>query len=206
MTSDFRPFSLQLAHECGQAGLTAEVLGHDRVHVSAPGADRRFAETVRCALDQDGRLTWHWSWGEPICGGSEIGEAVRRIARVVAPEVQGEKHSAVAEIIRGRIESGELPPERRIPSQSEMADELGVPERTVAHAVAELRDRGYLWTVPHKGSYVRPERDWRSSEAADARGGQPDLDLGAAQGRAVDADVAAGGLGHAAGDVQAQAG
>jgi hypothetical protein len=204
MTSDFRPFSLQLARECGKAGLTAKVVGHDRVHVSAPGADRRLAETVRCALDQDDRLTWHWSWGEPICGGSEFAEAVRRIAHVVAPEKP--KHFDVAGIIRGRIESGEFPPERRIPSQSEMADELGVPERTVAHAVAELRDRGYLWTLPHKGSYVRPERDWRSSDAAEAGGGEPDLDLGAAEGRAVDADVAAGGLGHAAGDVQAQAG
>jgi hypothetical protein len=32
--------------------------------------------------------------------------------------------------------------------------------RTIAVAIAELRGRGYLWTLPHKGSYTRPPEHW----------------------------------------------
>jgi DNA-binding GntR family transcriptional regulator len=70
------------------------------------------------------------------------------------------RHEQIAEIIRERITSGELPPRRRIPSQSEMADEFDVSARTIAHAIASLRERNYLWTLPHKGSYARPPEDW----------------------------------------------
>jgi DNA-binding GntR family transcriptional regulator len=66
----------------------------------------------------------------------------------------------IAEIIRERIMRGTYPPGRRIPSQSEMADEFGVSARTVGLAIAGLRERGYVWTLPHKGSYARPSEDW----------------------------------------------
>jgi DNA-binding GntR family transcriptional regulator len=56
--------------------------------------------------------------------------------------------------------SGEYQPGRRIPSQSEMADELGVPSRVVGLAIADLRESGYLSTLPHKGSYTLPAECW----------------------------------------------
>jgi DNA-binding GntR family transcriptional regulator len=71
----------------------------------------------------------------------------------------------VVRIIRDRIMSGEYQPGRRIPSQSEMADELGVPSRAVGLAIADLRASGYLSTLPHKGSYTRPPECWPESTA-----------------------------------------
>jgi DNA-binding GntR family transcriptional regulator len=71
------------------------------------------------------------------------------------------RYVQVAEAIRERITSGKLKPRRRIPSQSELATEFEVSARTIALAIASLRDRNYLWTLPHKGSYARPPEDWR---------------------------------------------
>jgi hypothetical protein len=83
--NDVQDFTERLARECQKAGLTATVLGPARVHVSAPGAHARLAETVRCVPDAEERLTWHWSWGEPICPAADIAGAVRLIAHVVTP-------------------------------------------------------------------------------------------------------------------------
>jgi DNA-binding GntR family transcriptional regulator len=86
------------------------------------------------------------------------------------------KCQEITETIRGRITSGEYTPGRRIPSQSEMADEFGVSERTVAFAIAALRENGYVWTLPHKGSYARPRDHWRTPDAATtARRSSPSL-------------------------------
>jgi DNA-binding GntR family transcriptional regulator len=73
-----------------------------------------------------------------------------------------ERWREIADVIRERIESGEWKPQRRIPSQRKMAVEC-VSIQTVANAVAELRKRGYLWTLRHKGSYVRPAEDWQEA-------------------------------------------
>jgi GntR family transcriptional regulator len=67
----------------------------------------------------------------------------------------------IAESLRERIERGEWQPHRRIPSQSELADEIGVPGRIVGLAIANLRARSYLRTTPYKGSYVRSPKDWQ---------------------------------------------
>lgn len=70
----------------------------------------------------------------------------------------------VLNTVRDRIRHGEYPPNRRIPSQAEMAEEFGVSGRAIAVVIAELRDHGYLWTLPHKGSYARPAERWRDPE------------------------------------------
>jgi DNA-binding GntR family transcriptional regulator len=71
----------------------------------------------------------------------------------------------ILETVRARIRNGEYRASARIPSQAEMAEEFGVSGRTVARAIAELREHGYLWTLPHKGSYIRPREHWRESHA-----------------------------------------
>lgn len=70
----------------------------------------------------------------------------------------------VTATVRDRIRGGVYHPRGRIPSQAEMAEEFGVSGRTVALAIATLRSRGYLWTLPHKGSFVRPSDDWTDPE------------------------------------------
>jgi DNA-binding GntR family transcriptional regulator len=76
-----------------------------------------------------------------------------------------ERAQQVANFMRERIESGAWRPHRRVPSQSELANQLKVSARAVAHATADLRRRGYLWTLPHKGNYTRPPEDWQQGPA-----------------------------------------
>ncbi|MEV5754409.1 winged helix-turn-helix domain-containing protein [Actinoallomurus sp. NPDC052308] len=70
-------------------------------------------------------------------------------------------YQEVAEVIRDRIARGDWQPRSQLPSQAKMAEEFGVSGSTVSDAIAHLREHGYVWTLPHKGSYARPAEDWR---------------------------------------------
>ncbi len=61
----------------------------------------------------------------------------------------------VADLVAGRIERGELEPGKPIPSEVTLQQEYGVSRGTVRHAVEELRNRGLVYTVPQRGTYVR---------------------------------------------------
>ncbi|WAL64455.1 winged helix-turn-helix domain-containing protein [Amycolatopsis cynarae] len=63
-------------------------------------------------------------------------------------------YAQVAEHVAARIAAGELPPGARLPNERDMAAEYGVSVATVRRAVAELRDRGVVQTVPVKGTFV----------------------------------------------------
>jgi hypothetical protein len=78
----------ELAAKCREAGLEASVIAPTRLHVSRPGADSRLAEIIRCMPDGSERLTWWWSWNEPICPATDMTEAVRIITYVVTPTQQ----------------------------------------------------------------------------------------------------------------------
>lgn len=60
----------------------------------------------------------------------------------------------VADLIAGRIARKELEPLKPIPSEDRLAEELGVARGTVRRAVQELRDRGLVFTLPQRGTYV----------------------------------------------------
>ena len=60
----------------------------------------------------------------------------------------------VANAIRARIESGEIPPGRRIPSLVELEEEFGVARDTLRKAVKLLKDEGIVETVTGMGVYV----------------------------------------------------
>lgn len=62
----------------------------------------------------------------------------------------------LAEILRGQIRSGELPPRRPIPSELRLQQEYGLSRGTVRRAIAVLREEGMLHTVAHRGTYVSP--------------------------------------------------
>ncbi|NJC67081.1 winged helix-turn-helix transcriptional regulator [Planosporangium flavigriseum] len=57
-------------------------------------------------------------------------------------------------IMKKRIESGEFPPGRLIPSEKTLQQEYGVGRDTVRRVVEILREEGLIFTVPHRGSYV----------------------------------------------------
>ena len=60
----------------------------------------------------------------------------------------------LADIIRGQIERGELPPDRPIPSVARLQQEHGLARGTVLHAVRVLVEEGLVYVVPGKGAYV----------------------------------------------------
>lgn len=63
----------------------------------------------------------------------------------------------VADFIETRIRSGELPPGRTIPSESTLQQEYGISRGTARKAVAVLRERGLVDTVPMRGTFVLPQ-------------------------------------------------
>lgn len=60
----------------------------------------------------------------------------------------------IAAILRTRIETGDIPPGRRIPSMVEMEQEYGVARDTLRKAVQVLKDEGLVATVQGMGVYV----------------------------------------------------
>ncbi|GAA2318622.1 hypothetical protein GCM10010234_76120 [Streptomyces hawaiiensis] len=60
----------------------------------------------------------------------------------------------LADVIAGKIASGELAPDRPIPSENHLADEYGVARLTARRAAQELRERSLIVTVRGKGSFV----------------------------------------------------
>ncbi|MEU2179637.1 GntR family transcriptional regulator [Streptomyces thermolilacinus] len=73
----------------------------------------------------------------------------------------------LADIIAGKIESGELAPDRPIPSENHLADEYGVARLTARRAAQELRERGLIVTVRGKGSFVAARLPGEPPETTD---------------------------------------
>jgi len=62
----------------------------------------------------------------------------------------------LARILRDRIASGDLAPNRPIPSEAQLRQEYGVARGTARKAVQVLRDERLVVTVTGRGTYVRP--------------------------------------------------
>ena len=65
------------------------------------------------------------------------------------------QYRAIAQEIGRRIESGELSPGERLPTEPELADQFGVHRLTARQAMVELRKAGLVDTQHGRGSYVR---------------------------------------------------
>ena len=63
---------------------------------------------------------------------------------------------AIAETIRTQIESGELPPGAKLPSERDLASTYGTARNTAREAVRILSDAGLVITDHGRGSFVRP--------------------------------------------------
>jgi GntR family transcriptional regulator len=86
----------------------------------------------------------------PVVGGT-VGWVGGTTIRVLDGRVE-------ATILRGRIESGDLAPNRPIPSETAMQQEHGVARGTARRAVALLREEGLMVTVKGRGTFVRPTK------------------------------------------------
>ena len=67
----------------------------------------------------------------------------------------GYEYMRVADEIAAQIADGSLPQGSMLPGERAMAEQHGVAIGTVRRAVRELRDRGLVVTLPHKGTFVR---------------------------------------------------
>ena len=66
------------------------------------------------------------------------------------------KWEQIADVLRERIRTGELPP-RTLVSEVQLEAEFNVARGTVRKATAALRDEGLLVTTPGMGSFVAEE-------------------------------------------------
>jgi DNA-binding GntR family transcriptional regulator len=64
------------------------------------------------------------------------------------------RYRQVSDIIKARIESGELQPDRPIPSEAQIMGEFGCARATVRHAVELLVEQGLVVKVPGVGTFV----------------------------------------------------
>lgn len=60
----------------------------------------------------------------------------------------------VADQVEAEIRDGRLPVGARLPNERDMGRLYGVAPGTARRAVAELRDRGLVRTLPNKGTFV----------------------------------------------------
>jgi GntR family transcriptional regulator len=74
-------------------------------------------------------------------------------------------YQQLAEILRIKIDSGEIPARRAIPSKRVLAQKYRVSPGTVERAVQALRAEGYLKTVMGRGLFVRPLEERQAGRA-----------------------------------------
>ncbi|MEU7884712.1 GntR family transcriptional regulator [Microbispora bryophytorum] len=79
-----------------------------------------------------------------------------------APRARRKKplYQEIAEEVAQRIRRQEFKPNRAIPSEKALMEQYGVAKVTVRLAVGFLRDQGYVFTVPHRGTYVSSPDSW----------------------------------------------
>jgi GntR family transcriptional regulator len=65
------------------------------------------------------------------------------------------RYRQISDDLRARMESGEYPPDSRLPSKTEMMKRYGVALATVNRAVDELRKLGLVETVHGVGTFAR---------------------------------------------------
>lgn len=61
----------------------------------------------------------------------------------------------LADILRDRIASGEIPVGRRVPSQMELEQEFDLSRNTIKKALDVLKAEGLLETAPGRGLFVK---------------------------------------------------
>ncbi|MER5648368.1 GntR family transcriptional regulator [Streptosporangium sp. NPDC002524] len=69
-------------------------------------------------------------------------------------------YQQIADEIAERIRTGSLQQRRPIPSETTLMQQYEVARETARRAMGLLREQGWIYTVPQRGSYVSPEEKW----------------------------------------------
>jgi GntR family transcriptional regulator len=75
---------------------------------------------------------------------------------MIDPEGMTPVYVQVANVIAARIARGDLVPNRPIPSETAMVQEIGIARGTARRAVELLRERGLVATIAGRGTFVLP--------------------------------------------------
>lgn len=94
--------------------------------------------------------------GVPVAGQSYPGSFLI-MADEINPRSPVPAYLQLAGIIEDMISSGELQPDNPVPSESWLQQRYGIARNTARHAVHHLRDKGLVYTVPGRGTYVSPK-------------------------------------------------
>ncbi|MFC7719998.1 GntR family transcriptional regulator [Nonomuraea recticatena] len=63
-------------------------------------------------------------------------------------------YKQVAELIRARIESGELKPGEPVPSEAQLEADYEIARTTARRVARELREQGVAYTIQGEGTFV----------------------------------------------------
>ncbi|TDD22262.1 GntR family transcriptional regulator [Nonomuraea diastatica] len=72
-------------------------------------------------------------------------------------------YQQIANEIIEQIKAGEYVPNRLIPSEKTLVQRFDRAPGTIRQTVAYLRELGWVFTVPQKGTYVSKREDWPES-------------------------------------------
>lgn len=76
-------------------------------------------------------------------------------------------YEQIREKMKELIIKGVLKPDERIPPVRELAQSLTINPNTIQKAYKELEDRGYIYSVRGKGSFVAPAGQWSEDKKLD---------------------------------------
>lgn len=82
------------------------------------------------------------------------------VVHMIDPDGPRPVYKQVADLLEAQIRSGQIQPDRPIPSELTLQQTFGIARGTARRAVEELRERGLVYTVPQRGTYVRPAAQW----------------------------------------------
>ena len=80
----------------------------------------------------------------------------------IDPDDREPVYRQLAEILRGQILSGEIPPRRALPSKRLLVQRYEVSTRTIDSAMAVLRSEGLIATEAGKGLFVTDRSEWKA--------------------------------------------
>jgi GntR family transcriptional regulator len=76
------------------------------------------------------------------------------------------RHQQIAADLRAQIMSGDLPPGTKLPSTQHMVQRYAAANATIQHALAALKDEGFVYSQVGKGVYVRDKQPFAVQVAA----------------------------------------
>ncbi|MBO3746553.1 GntR family transcriptional regulator [Streptosporangiaceae bacterium NEAU-GS5] len=70
------------------------------------------------------------------------------------------RYQRIARELSERIKSGELPPNKPIPSEQTLMKDYTVAKATIRKSMKLLREQGWVFTVAYRGTYPVKQEDW----------------------------------------------